>query len=374
MIEFRCCSGALSRKIIIYFSKIRTIETGRIRKSTPARFFAIFLKAFLIPTTKIRKQHKSFNVHTRKEEENAMTSIQYNQRRQRFRSEVEAIVKRKRKRDGRDIDAYCSAVGDNSHKCYYYFYANSNVVLLATVVAFLLLSEPTSAAAWLSKMQSAPSVTTTTAWNRNRRKPFGSDCRRLSRCSRKREQRLRLYDTPQMPEKPDGKMELRFADDDYSSSSSSDLDTLRRQAEKLRREAESLQSALQESKEAKIQKQINKVDGWIDDLLIEVTLGDGTELLKTVDQVYDVLVKERYSAHHVLKIFERLCDMRAQESRSNCSPLMELLVDATGKIDCLEKEDNPNKRWNHRVERVLRKKLFARDWNIEYVSEDEKFW
>jgi len=167
-------------------------------------------------------------------------------------------------------------------------------------------------------------------------------------------------------------MELRFTDVDYGSSD--DLDTLRAQAEKLRREAASLQSALQESREAKIQKELNKVDGWIDNLLIEVTLGDGTELLKTVDQVYDVLVKERYSARHVLKIFERLCDMREQESRSNSSPLMELLVDATGMIDCLNREDNPNKRWNHKVERVLRKKLFARDWNIEYVSEDEKFW
>lgn len=307
-----------------------------------------------------------------------MTSRQCNQQRHSFRSDVEAVVKRKRNRHGGDIDAHCSVVGDKSHKCYS-FYANSNAVLLATIVAFLFLSGPTSAAAWLSKTQSTtPSVTTTptTAWNRNDRNPFGgsrcSDYRRLER-----EQRLRLCNTPrpqQSPEKKSegGKMELRFTDVDYGSSD--DLDTLRAQAEKLRREAASLQSALQESREAKIQKELNKVDGWIDNLLIEVTLGDGTELLKTVDQVYDVLVKERYSARHVLKIFERLCDMREQESRSNCSPLMELLVDATGMIDCLNREDNPNKRWNHKVERVLRKKLFARDWNIEYVSEDEKFW
>lgn len=123
-----------------------------------------------------------------------------------------------------------------------------------------------------------------------------------------------------------------------------------------------------------MKREINKIDGWIEDLLIQVTLGDGTELLKTVDQVYDALMEERYSGLHVLKIFERLCDLREQESRSNCSPLMELLVDATGKLDCTEREDNPNKRWNYKVERVLRRKLFARDWNIHYVSEDEKEW
>jgi len=174
--------------------------------------------------------------------------------------------------------------------------------------------------------------------------------------------------------KADSKIVIRDLEFDEASSKNDDLDSLRAQAAKLRNEAESLQSALQESKEAKIQREIDKIDGWIDDLLIEVTLGDGTELLKTVDQVYEVLMEKRYSALHVLKIFDRLCDVRAQESRSNCSPLMELLVDATGKLDCTEREENPNKRWNHRVERVLRKKLFARDWNIEYVSEDEKFW
>ena len=310
-----------------------------------------------------------------------MTRIQCNQQRHSFRSDVDAVVKRKRNRHGGGIDAHCSVVGDKSHKCYS-FYANSHVVRLATIVAFLLLSEPIIAAAWLSKTQSTTSSVTTVAaaWNRNDRNPFGdSQCSEYRRLER--EQRLRLYNIPRPQQSPEkkpegGKMELRFADDDddVDYGSIDDLDTLRAQAEKLRREAASLQSALQESKEAKIQKELNKVDGWIDDLLIEVTLGDGTELLKTVDQVYDVLVKERYSAGHVLKIFERLCDMREQESRSNCSPLMELLVDATGKIDCLNREDNPNKRWNHRVERVLRKKLFARDWNIEYVSEDEKFW
>lgn len=167
-----------------------------------------------------------------------------------------------------------------------------------------------------------------------------------------------------------------------------DLDSLRAQAAKLREEAASLQTALQESREIKLQKEINKIDGWIDDLLIQTRVGGGdgdgdgdgdstsheVELLKTVDQVCEVLKEDRYSAEQVLKIFKRLCEVREQESRSNCSPLMELLVDATGKLDCTERQENPNKRWNHKVERVLRKKLFARDWNIQYVSDDEQSW
>ena len=51
---------------------------------------------------------------------------------------------------------------------------------------------------------------------------------------------------------------------------------------------------------------------------------------------------------------------------------MSLLVDASGKLDCVEREDNPNKRWNGKVERELRKRLFAADWGIELEPEDEK--
>ena len=153
---------------------------------------------------------------------------------------------------------------------------------------------------------------------------------------------------------------------------SNDLTVLQMQAAKLREEAESLQSALQKSKIEKIELEKAKVDGWIDDLLIETKIDGNTDLLKNVDQVFACLQENRYSAEQVLKIFKRLCEIRQQESRSNCSPLMSLLVDATGKLDCTEREDNPNKRWNHKVERILRKKLFARDWNMEYVSDEEE--
>ena len=236
---------------------------------------------------------------------------------------------------------------------------NSKWIMFSALLAFLV-SAPVSAAAWLSNPPSA----STTCRQRN---SFGSLCQRLE-C---------LYSSPlPQPDKNENRKTKTRSDLKFKEMEESfdDLDSLRAHAAKLRQEAESLETALEESKEAKIQKEIAKVDGWIDDLLIEASLGDGTELLKTVDQVYETLAEKRYSARHVLKIFERLCYLREQESRSNCSPLMELLVDATGKLDCVEREDNPNKRWNHKVERVLRRKLFARDWNIEYVSEDEKHW
>ena len=150
-----------------------------------------------------------------------------------------------------------------------------------------------------------------------------------------------------------------------------DLMSLQEQAAKLREEADSLRRALEQSKLDKIQRETEKVDRWIEELLIESKVNENTELLKTVDQVFERLTEDRYSAEQVNKIFKRLCEIRQQESRSNCSPLMSLLVDAAGKLDCTEREDNPNKRWSHKVERVLRKKLFARDWNIQLEDEDE---
>ena len=268
------------------------------------------------------------------------------------------------------------------------FSRTSLLILAVATVAFAFLSEPVSAAAWISKKKSIPPSTTTTIKSRFNGKNDGNRQCRLPYVSGDREENP-LYSTsgsdyvPEMEKNNNGKSygkvqtrEIEFKDDDdeFDSGGSDDLDSLRAQAEKLRKEAESLQSALQESKDAKLQKETDKIDGWIEDLLIQAKAGDGTELLKTVDQVYEVLTNDRYSAEQVLKIFRRLCDIREQESRSNCSPLMELLVDATGKLDCTERTENPNKRWNHKVERVLRKKLFARDWNIKYVSDDEEFW
>ena len=209
-----------------------------------------------------------------------------------------------------------------------------------------------------------------------------------------------------------------------SSSSSSieqqELKNFKEEAARLRREAEALQVAVQQSKLEKKRAEQEKVDGWIEDLFIEARFGceivdddsedDGndnargrddnvstksktsssnaspsssaisrsssstqseTELLKDVDQVLERLRDDRYSAEQINKIFRRLCEIRPQESRSIISPMMELLVDAACKLDCQERDENPNKRWNHRVERLLRKKLFARDWNIELRDEDE---
>jgi hypothetical protein len=209
-----------------------------------------------------------------------------------------------------------------------------------------------------------------------------------------------------------------------SSSSSlerQELKSLQEQAEQLRREARELQLSLQQQKLEKARAEQEKIDRWIDDLLIEARFsggssGDGgtdagvetttslpeissssssqsmssntslvsrsstsssststttTELLKTVDQVLERLRDDRYSAEQVNKIFRRLCELRPQEARSDLSPMMELLVDAAGKLDCTDRDENPNKRWNGRVERLLRKKLFARDWNIDLRDEDE---
>jgi hypothetical protein len=49
-----------------------------------------------------------------------------------------------------------------------------------------------------------------------------------------------------------------------------------------------------------------------------------------------------------------------------------LLLDAACKVDCLEREDNPNKRWNHRVERDLRRKLFALGYGIRIEDIEKK--
>jgi len=160
-------------------------------------------------------------------------------------------------------------------------------------------------------------------------------------------------------------------DDDMKAANRQDLVYLQAQAAKLREEAKAMQLALQEEKEAKLQREREKVDGWIHDLLIQSQVNDNTELLKTVDQVLEKLTDDRYSAEQVYKIFYRLSEVR-YESRSQCSPLMSLLVDAAGKLDCTERQENPNKRWNHKVERELQKKLFARDWNIELENQDDE--
>jgi hypothetical protein len=146
--------------------------------------------------------------------------------------------------------------------------------------------------------------------------------------------------------------------------------TLQQQAQTLRAEALSLQRDLNESKVQKLQKETTNIDRWIEHLLVNYTVNEDTQLLNTVDQVMEILKDGRYSQEQVNKIFKRICETGPPQSRSKCSPLMSLLVDAACKLDCLDREDNPNKRWSGRVERDLRKKLFAMDWGIEIEDED----
>ena len=295
---------------------------------------------------------------------------------------VQQRVERKKK------ERACSS----GRRCY--FRVNDFLFAILGAVAFpsLLLLEPISAALWLPRTKSGSIATSSTLCrldNQFGRARCGRRCHRRRRQSSsnywKREQRLFYASQPQHIRDMNNNDDNNDSNNDISIDAISkttttkefetigdDLDSLRAQAAKLREESESLRLALQESKDTKLQKETDKIDGWINDLLIEVKLDDGnTELLKTVDQVLEVLTEDRYSAEQVLKIFKRLCQIREQESRSNCSPLMSLLCDATGLLDCKERKDNPNKRWNHKVEKVLRKRLFARDWNIKLESDDD---
>jgi hypothetical protein len=111
----------------------------------------------------------------------------------------------------------------------------------------------------------------------------------------------------------------------------------------------------------------------LDHLLVNMTVDENTQMLNTAEQVARLLQDGRFSQEQVDKMFERICETgpSSGQSRSNCSPIMSLLVDAAGKLDCVEREDNPNKRWSGRVERRLRKKLFALDWNIKLEDDDD---
>ncbi|KAL7579329.1 hypothetical protein ACA910_014007 [Epithemia clementina (nom. ined.)] len=170
-------------------------------------------------------------------------------------------------------------------------------------------------------------------------------------------------------------------DDDDSSRDSGSVQILLRQAQALREEALSLERALNQSKIEKAQKEEEKVDQWIQELLFvttattfsqseSTTTMTKTELLNTVDRAFERLRDERFSQEQVNKIFRRICSQQKQ-SRSNHSPVMALLLDAVGKLDDLDRPDNPNKRWSGRVEQALQRKLFAMDWNIELEDDDD---
>lgn len=140
---------------------------------------------------------------------------------------------------------------------------------------------------------------------------------------------------------------------------------LKQQSEQLRAEALSIQKTLDESRALKLQKETSDVDRWIDHILVNVTYGDNTQMLNTVEYAAQLLLDERFSQEQVFRMFDRICDTSTPQSRSKCSPLLALLVDAAGKLDEIERQENPNKRWSGRVERVLRKILFARDYGFD---------
>ena len=88
------------------------------------------------------------------------------------------------------------------------------------------------------------------------------------------------------------------ADSNITISSASDSGsalTLQQQAQALRLEALSLERRLNETKAAKIQKELDAVDRWIDELLINVTINEDTQMLNSVEQVTKVLVEKRFS-------------------------------------------------------------------------------
>jgi hypothetical protein len=103
----------------------------------------------------------------------------------------------------------------------------------------------------------------------------------------------------------------------------------------------------------------------------EARLRSKQQLLHTEEQVANLLISKRMNYDLVNQMFDRICELSNRpQSVDSCSPLLSLLLDAACKVDCLEKEENPNKRWNHRVERDLRKKLFLLGYGIRIEEVD----
>mmetsp|Transcript_25801 Transcript_25801/g.44048 ORF Transcript_25801/g.44048 Transcript_25801/m.44048 type:complete len:251 (-) Transcript_25801:125-877(-) len=177
-----------------------------------------------------------------------------------------------------------------------------------------------------------------------------------------------------------------------SSPAANDALALLDEAKALRAQASALQLQLDREKEERIRKEQAKVDSLIDALLFHgvndqgPTADDGEEedesnkqqrskqqLLHTEEQVAQLLISKRMNYDMVNQMFDRICEQSNRpQSIDSCSPLLSLLLDAACKVDCLEREDNPNKRWNHRVERDLRRKLFALGYGIRIEDVDEK--
>jgi len=156
------------------------------------------------------------------------------------------------------------------------------------------------------------------------------------------------------------------------------------EAKKLRAEASMIQQQLILEKEEMIRKERAKVDSLIDALLFHGSnterFGDDSEseakskqqLINTEEQVANLLISTRLSYEMVNQMFDRICEQSNRpQSIDSCSPLLSLLLDASCKVDVIERKDNPNKRWNQRVERDLRRKLFALGYGIR-IEDVEK--
>lgn len=181
---------------------------------------------------------------------------------------------------------------------------------------------------------------------------------------------------------------------DFREPSADDAFILLNEAKALRDQASALQKKLNEEKEEKLRQEIAKVDSLIDSLLFHGTTNlsnnesvsistsiqstgeekrSKQQLMNTEEKVAELLIRKRLNYDQVNQMFDRICELANRpQSVDSCSPLLSLLLDAACKVDCLEREDNPNKRWNHRVERDLRRKLFALGYGIRIEDVQKK--
>lgn len=173
---------------------------------------------------------------------------------------------------------------------------------------------------------------------------------------------------------------LLFDSDDTQLATTADTNdalVLLNEATMLRQQANELQLQINREKEERIRIQREKVDSLIDALLFHDMNNNATnnqQLLLTEDQVAKMLISKRFNYEMVNQMFDRICELaNQQQSVDSCSPLLGLLLDAACKVDCLEKENNPNKRWRP-VEQDLRKKLFLLGYGIrlEDVNDERK--
>jgi hypothetical protein len=169
-------------------------------------------------------------------------------------------------------------------------------------------------------------------------------------------------------------------------------DELQRRAQRLREEVDAMRCRMEQARQRQLQKETDKADRWLEDVLVQHKINADTEILNTIEQAQEKLVEGRYSPDQVDQMFERLCQLSRVSGRDSLdrNARLQLLVEATGKVDELEPEVNPNKRWRGcRVEHELHKKLFAKEWGIDLDkkktrrldenskdddAQDERYW